>query len=171
MQRIAFTALDQSQENVDAVRRFGGKVYFGDPAREEVMRAAGAESARVLVIALEDMEESLKVAQMVKRRFPHLEVFARARNRRHVHLLMGAGIEAIVRETFFSSLRLTEMLLEKLDVPEEQAERAIALFRAHDERILNETYAIAHDEKQMIQTTQEANQELIDLFESDRSAK
>lgn len=171
MQRIAFTALDKSQEQVDVVRRFGSKVFFGDPSREEVMRAAGAENARVLIIALDDMETSLSVAQMVKRKFPHLEVFARARNRRHVHLLMAAGVEAIVRETFFSSLRLSEMILEKLDIPADQAERAIALFRSHDERILLETSAIFHDEQQLIQTTQEANQELIDLFESDRSAE
>ena len=146
MQRIAFTALDKSQEQVDVVRRFGSKVFYGDPSREEVMRSAGADSARVLVIALDDMEASLKVAQMVARKFPHLQLVARARNRRHVHQLMGAGVETIVRETFFSSLRLTELLLEKLDIPAEQAERAIALFRTHDERMLNETYAIAHDE-------------------------
>jgi monovalent cation:proton antiporter-2 (CPA2) family protein len=169
MQRIAYVALDKSQAQVDIVRRFGNKVYFGDPSREEVMRAAGAEQARVLVIALDDMEASLQVAQMVRRKFPHLHVIARARNRRHVHLLMGAGVEAIVRETFFSSLRLTELLLEKLDIPAAQAERAIALFQAHDERILTETYAIAQDENQLVQTTQEASQELMDLFESDQS--
>ena len=169
MQRIAFTALDKSQEQVDVVRRFGSKVFYGDPSREEVMRSAGADNARVLVIALDDMEASLKVAQMVARKFPHLQLVARARNRRHVHQLMGAGVETIVRETFFSSLRLTELLLEKLDIPAEQAERAIALFRAHDERMLNETYAIAHDENLLIQTTQDANQELLDLFESDQN--
>jgi CPA2 family monovalent cation:H+ antiporter-2/glutathione-regulated potassium-efflux system protein KefB len=171
MQRIPFTALDKNQEQVDVVRRFGNKVYFGDPSREEVMRAAGAETARILVIALEDMEASLSVAHMVKRKFPHLEVFASARNRRHVHLLMGAGIENIVREMFFSSLRLTEILLEKLGIPEDQAGRAIALFSDHDERILTETYAVANDEQQIIQTTQSANQELQDLFESDSSDK
>jgi CPA2 family monovalent cation:H+ antiporter-2/glutathione-regulated potassium-efflux system protein KefB len=171
MQRIGFTALDRSQEQVDVVRKFGSKVFYGDPSREEVMRAAGAETARVLIIALEDMESSLAVAQMVKRKFPHLRVFARARNRHHVHLLMAAGVEDIVRETFFSALRLTELALDGLDIPEEQAARAIALFRAHDEKILRETYEIAHNEKAMIQTTQEASQELLDLFESDRMEK
>jgi monovalent cation:proton antiporter-2 (CPA2) family protein len=171
MQRISFTALDKSQEQVDVVRRFGSKVFFGDPSREEVMRAAGAENARVLVIALDDIESSLNVAQMVKRKFPHLEVFARARNRHHVHLLMAIGVEAIVRETFFSSLRLSEMILEKIDIPVDQAERAIALFLSHDERILKETYAIFDDEQRVIQTIQEATQELADLFESDRSAE
>ena len=171
LQRIPFVALDKSQEQVDVVRRFGSKVYFGDPTREEVMRAAGAEDARILVLALDDVEASLKAAQRVKRKFPHLQVLARARNRRHVHLLMGAGVEQIVRETYFSSLRLTELALERLDIPNHEAARAIALFREHDERILRETYAVSHDEKQLIQTTQEANQELRDLFESDRQTE
>ncbi len=170
MQRIAFVALDKSQEQVDVVRRFGSKVFFGDPAREEVMRAAGAEQARVLFIALDDMEAAIGVAQMVRQKFPHLKIVARARNRRHVHQLMAAGVETTVRETFFSSLRLTELLLEQIGVPSSQAERAIALFRAHDERILGETYAIANDEKQLAQTTQDAQRELLDLFESDQSA-
>ena len=169
MQQIRFVALDKSQEQVDVVRRFGAKVFFGDPSREEVMRAAGAEEAKVLVIALDEMEAALAVAQMVRRKFPHLQIVARARNRRHVHLLMGAGIETIVRETFFSALRMTELLLEKLDVPEAQAERAIDLFRDHDEMRLTETYAIANDEGKLIQTAQEANKELRDLFEADRS--
>jgi monovalent cation:proton antiporter-2 (CPA2) family protein len=170
-QRIRFTALDKNQEQVDVVRRFGSKVFFGDPSREEVMRAAGAETAKVLVLALDDMDESLKTAQMVKRKFPHLTLVARARNRHHVHLLMAAGVEHIIRETFFSSLRLTEMVLEQMDMPAEQAARAVALFQAHDERILAETYAIAHDETKLIQTTQEATQELRDLFESDQNYK
>jgi len=170
MQRIAFVALDKSQEQVDVVRRFGAKVFFGDPTREEVVRAAGAEQARILIIAMDDMESSLQLAQMAKRKFPHLTLLARARNRRHVHLLMGAGVEHIVRETFFSSLRLTELALEALDVPEAQALRAIALFREHDERILHETYAIASDENRLMQTNQEAAVELRDLFESDQQA-
>jgi CPA2 family monovalent cation:H+ antiporter-2/glutathione-regulated potassium-efflux system protein KefB len=171
MQRIAFTALDKSQAQVDVVRRFGSKVFYGDPAREEVMRAAGAEDAKVLVIALEDMDEALNVARMARRKFPHLKIFARARNRRHVHLLMACGVESIVRETFFSGLRLTELVLEGLDVPEPVALRAIALFREHDEKILHETYAIANNEQQLIQTIQDSSQELLDLFESDREAR
>src|ERR1700710_923457 len=154
LQRIAYVALDKSQEQVDIVRRFGNRVYYGDPTREQVMRAAGAEHARVLVLAMEDMEASLQVAHMVRVKFPHLQVLARARNRRHVHLLMGAGVQVIVRETFFSSLRLTELLLEKLDVPQAQSERALALFREHDERLLTETYAFAQDEQQLIQSNQ-----------------
>jgi CPA2 family monovalent cation:H+ antiporter-2/glutathione-regulated potassium-efflux system protein KefB len=169
-QRVPFTALDKNQEQVDVVRRFGSKVFFGDPSREEVMRAAGAEAAKVLVIALDDMDASMKTAQMVKRKFPHLKVIARARNRHHVHLLMAAGVEQIIRETFLSSLKLTALTLEALDISPQRAERVVALFAEHDEQILQQTYAVADDESQLIQTTQQAAQELRDLFESDQGA-
>ncbi|WP_026440394.1 monovalent cation:proton antiporter-2 (CPA2) family protein [Acidocella facilis] len=169
MQKIRYTALDRSSTQVDFVRRFGVRVFYGDPTREELMRAAGAESAKVLVIALDDMEASVRVAEMVRRKFPQLRVIARARNRNHVHALMGAGVDHFVRETFFSSLRLTEIVLEALDVPEAQAKRAIELFRRHDDQILHETYAYGNDEGRLIQTAQEAAKELQDLFETDQS--
>ncbi len=167
MQRIPFTALDRDPGQVEVVRRFGEKVYFGNPTREEVMRAAGAETARVLVVALDGMDESLLVVEMAKRHFPHLSILARAHNRRHAHRLMDVGITGIVRETFFSSLRLSEMVLERLEVPAESAHRAIELFREHDERTLEETHAVAHDEQQLIQSTHQAAQELMELFETD----
>ncbi len=169
MQKIRFIALDRSSEQVDVVRRFGTRVFYGDPAREEVMRSAGAESAKVLVIALDDMEACVAVAEMVRRKFPQLRVVARARNRHHVHRLMGAGVDLFVRETFFSALRLTEIVLDELEIPDAQAKRALELFREHDDRILHETYAIGNDEGQLIQTTQEAAKELQDLFETDQS--
>ncbi len=142
-------------------------VAFGNPTREDVLRAAGAETARVLVIALDEMDETLQVAEIAKRHFPHLAIFARARNRHHTHLLMDLDIAGIIRETFYSSLRLTEMVLDALDVPPETARRSIELFREHDERNLIETYAIAHDEQQLIQSSQQAAQELMELFEAD----
>jgi CPA2 family monovalent cation:H+ antiporter-2/glutathione-regulated potassium-efflux system protein KefB len=168
MQNIAFTALEKNSAQVDVVRRFGNKVYFGNPAREDVLRAAGAETAKILVVALDDMEETVAVVEMAKRHFRHLTIFARARNRRHAHRLMDIGITGIIRETFFSSLRLTELVLEALDVPAELAHRAIELFREHDERTLIETQAIAENEQQLIQSTQQAAQELMELFEADR---
>jgi monovalent cation:proton antiporter-2 (CPA2) family protein len=167
MQRIDFTALDKDPHQIEVVRRFGNKVYFGNPTREEVLRAAGGETARVLVVASDEMDETLQVAEMAKRHFPHLLIFARARNRHHAHLLMDLDIAGIIRETFYSSLRLTEMVLDALDVTPNTAGRAIELFREHDERNLIETHAIAHDEQQLIQSSQQAAEELKELFEAD----
>ena len=171
MQRIPFTALDKDSAQVEVVRRFGNRVYFGNPTRKEVLRAAGAETARVLVVALDDMDEIMTVVELAKRHFPNLAILARARNRHHVHLLMDLGITGIVRETFFSSLRLTEMVLGSLGIPEKDAHRAIEIFRDHDERTLIETQAVAHDEHQLIQSTQQATEELQELFEADRDER
>ena len=167
MQRIPFTALDKSLAQVEVIRRFGGKVYLGNPAREEVLRAAGADSARLLVVALDDMDEGLRLIDIARRHFPHLVILARARNRHHAHLLMDRGVQGIVRETFFSSLRLAEMLLDRLGIPPDAVRRAIEIFRALDERTLEETQAIAHDEGKLIQSAQEAADELRQVFESD----
>jgi CPA2 family monovalent cation:H+ antiporter-2/glutathione-regulated potassium-efflux system protein KefB len=169
MQNIPFTALEKDAVQVEVIRRFGNKVYFGNPAREEVLRSAGAETARVLVVALDDMDEAMAVVEMAKRRFGHLMIFARARNRRHAHRLMEVGIAGIIRETFFSSLRLTEMVLHALDIPPESAKRALELFQEHDERTLLETLDIAGDEQKMIQSTQQTAQELMELFEADQN--
>jgi voltage-gated potassium channel Kch len=153
------------------VRRLGNKVYLGNPTREEVMRAASADTARLLVVALDDMDESLRVVEMAKRHFPRLAILARARNRHHAHLLMDRGVTDIVRETFLSSLQLSEMVLGALDIDPATVRRAIDLFRDHDERTLIETQVIAHDEMQLIQSTQQAAQELMELFEADRDER
>lgn len=169
MQKIRFTALERSQSQIDIVRRFGSRVYYGDPTREEVMRAAGADKAKVLLLAIDNVEDSVRIAAMVRRRFPDLHIVARARNRHHVHLLMGVGVSQFVRETFFSSLKLSELVLKDLDIPAEQAERAIHIFAERDELMLHESYSIANDEQKMIQTVQETNRQLQDLFETDES--
>jgi len=133
-----------------------------------VLRAAGAGQAKLLVVALDDTEEALALADMAGRHFPHLVVLARARNRRHAHLLMDRGITRIVRETFFSSLRLSEMAMEELGVPAAEIERTVRVFREHDERQLRASHAIYLDETRLIQSAREAAQELAELLEADR---
>ena len=165
---IPFTALEKDPGQVEVVRKFGNKVYYGDPTRAEVLRAAGAETARLIVVALDNMEATIHVVEVVRRAFPQVKVIVRARNRRHAHLLMDLKVDGIVRETFHSSLRMSTMVLEALDVPSSEARRAVELFREHDERMLIKTHAIYDDEHQLIQTTQQATAELEEVFEADR---
>ncbi len=165
---IAFTALERNQGQVEVVRRFGNKVYFGDPTRAEVLRAAGADQAKLLVVLLDDMEAVLRTVEVAKRNFPQLKILARARNRRHAHLLMDRGVDGLVRETFLSSLMLAEKALTELGIDADAAARAVALFRDHDEQTLVSSHAIYRDEQKLIQTTQDATAELESLFEADR---
>lgn len=168
MHGIAFTALERDPGQVDVVRRFGNKVYFGDPTRADLLRAAGAAQAKLLVVALDNMEDVLRVVDVARRNFPHLKIMARARNRRHAFLLMDRGVDGLVRDTFHSSLKMAEDSLIELGISREEAERSVALFREHDERTLQETHAIYRDEQQLIQSTQQATEELMALFEADQ---
>ncbi|HEX6013922.1 MAG TPA: monovalent cation:proton antiporter-2 (CPA2) family protein [Geminicoccaceae bacterium] len=165
---IPFTALEMSHEQLDVIRRFGHKVYFGDPSRLDLLRSAGAERARVLVVAVDDVELSLKIVDTARRHFPHLRIVARARNRRHAHHLMDRNVRAIVRETFHSSLVLTRRVLEAVGLPAAEIERVVETFREHDERQLVRQHAIHADEQQLIQSAKQAAEELRGILREDR---
>jgi Kef-type K+ transport system membrane component KefB len=170
MHGIGFTALERDPGQVDVVRRFGNKVYFGDPTRPDVLRAAGAESAKLIVVALGDMEAVLSTVDVAKRNFPNLRILARARNRRHTFLLMDRAVDGLVRDTFHSSLELGRLALTSLGIDDGAAARSVDLFREHDERTLAESHAIYRDEARLIQSTRDAADELASLFEADKPA-
>ena len=170
MHGIAFTALERDLGQVDVVRRFGNKVYYGDAARPDVLRAAGADRAKLLIVALDDTDRNLRTVETAKRNHPNLTILARARNRHHAHLLMDRDVDGLVRDTFHSSLRLAELSLTALGIDPAAAARAVALFRENDEANLLATHAIYRDEAQLIQSAQQAAEELTALFEADRES-
>jgi glutathione-regulated potassium-efflux system protein KefB len=167
MRHQSFTALDSSQTHVDFVRRFGNKVYYGDASRLELLRAAGAATARILVLALDDVEASIRTAVLAREQFPGLKVFARARNRQHAFALMDAGVSVIVRETYSSSLEMAGRVLEALGDSPAAARAAVHRFREHDEATLAAQYQVKEDETKFLATSREAAQQLEKLFESD----
>jgi monovalent cation:proton antiporter-2 (CPA2) family protein len=171
MHGIAFTALERNQGQVDVVRRFGSKVYFGDPTRPDMLRAAGADQAKLIVVAMDDMEAVLRTVEVAKRNFPNLAILARARNRRAAYLLMDREVDGQIRDTFLSSLELARMALVQLGIEAKAAEDAVTLFRSQDEKNLIETHAIYRDEKQLIQSVQQAAEELTSLFEADQAGR
>jgi glutathione-regulated potassium-efflux system protein KefB len=164
---IPFAALERDAEQVDFVRRFGNQVFYGDATRLDLLRAAQADKAEIFVIATENPEENLRTARMLKRHFPHLRVFARARNRQHVFRLMDLNIEGIVRDTFFSSLEIARHVLEALGYDPATAAEHLRRFREHDERVLASQYPVYDDETALLQTTKEAREDLQRLFEVD----
>src|SRR5262249_54288633 len=100
--RIPFTALEASQAQVDFGRRFGNKVCYGDASRLELLRAASTDKAHVFVLAIDDVEASVRAAETMRKHFPHVKVYARARNRQHAFRLMDCGVRYLIRETFLS---------------------------------------------------------------------
>ena len=165
---LPFTALEASYQQVDFVRRYGSnKVYYGDASRLELLEAAKVGEARLFVLAIDDVEASVKTAAVVRRHFPDLPIVARARNRVHVHRLRDLGVGVIYRETFRTSLDMAHQALLRLGFGVAAAGRAVALFRQHDEEQLDTQYAIHHDEAQLMQSAKEAAEQLRELFESD----
>lgn len=167
-QKISFVALDTSVESIEFSRSFGHlPVFYGDPLRPEILRAAKVEQAEYFVIATDDPEINIKTAELVHRLFPHVKIIARARNRQHVHRLVDHGAQA-VRETYYSSLEITRRTLVGLGLSQSQADARINRFKRHDEQVLQAQHAIYDDEAKVMQTAQEARAELARLFESDR---
>jgi monovalent cation:proton antiporter-2 (CPA2) family protein len=169
MAGIPFTAIEASFQQVDFVRRFGNKVYYGDASRLELLESARARDAKLFVLAIDDVEASVKTAAVVRKNFPNLPILARARNRVHYYRLRDLDIdrEAIEREIFLSSLETARQALELTGMDATQVARAVALFKEHDEKLMDEQYAVRQDETQLIQTTAQAAAQLQEVFEAD----
>jgi glutathione-regulated potassium-efflux system ancillary protein KefC/glutathione-regulated potassium-efflux system protein KefB len=121
------------------------------------------------VLAIDDVEASVKTAEVVRKHFPDVPILARARNRVHVFRLRDLGVKHIWRETFPASLEMAREALLSLGFDAAASDRALSLFRQHDERQIEAQYAVQHDEAQLIQSAKEAAEQLQGLFEADRA--
>ena len=128
--------LDHSPSQIDLLRRFGNKVFYGDAARQDLLVAAGANDAQLLVIAIDDADKVLEIATLAQKNHPHLKIVARAVDRRHAYQLMHIGITTFKRETFDSALNLGVEVLTLLGNDSADAKRAGEIFAQHDEESL-----------------------------------
>jgi glutathione-regulated potassium-efflux system protein KefB len=165
--RIPVTALDSNPEQVDFVRKFGTQIYYGDASRPEILEAAQTGRARAFVLAIDDVEASLRTARMVRRNYPHVPIYARARDRRHIHRLMDEGVKVMRRETFLASLDLTREVLRGLGLPEREVRHTVDTFRAMDRKRLYEDYKHYTDLEKLQESNQSYAQELEELFAKD----
>ena len=167
-QRIPFVALEHSPEQIEDMRRFGSRIYYGDPTRPELLRAAGAQHVKAFVIAVDDTETNIKATRLIRRMYPKALIFSRARNRQHAWRLMDLGAEAF-RETFGSSIELGEQVLVAVGLSPETAAEHVRRFRAHDEKLLRAQHLVYDDDAAVVQTARDARTDLEKLFEADVS--
>ena len=167
---VGTTVLDYKPSQIDMVRRFGYKVFYGDASRLELLHSAGAEEAKLFVLAVDDREKAIEIARTVRKNFPDLKIIARSFDRRHSYDLMKAGVNVIQRETFGSALELGESALKLLGFHGYQAHRAALTFKHHDEKHVAELYELleTHDEKSLIEETKQKNQDLLELLRTDQ---
>eukprot|EP01031_Cornospumella_fuschlensis_P016948 gene16948-20728_t len=132
-QRVPFLALDTSVETIELSRSLGRMpIFYGDPLRPEILRAAKVDKAEFFIIATDDPVTNLKTTELERRLYPHLKIISRARDRQHVHQLLDLGALP-VRETFYSSLEMSRQVLIGMGLDEEQANARIRRFQRHDE--------------------------------------
>ena len=166
--RFPITVLDHSPTQIDLLRRFGWRVFYGDASRLDLLHAAGAERARLLVVAVDDPSKSLEIVELARKHFPRLEVLARAFDRQHAYALIRLGVRVIRRETFGSALEMGVDALERLGMHPHRAHRAAHTFRCHDEAALREVAALDGDDAARIARSRQLSEELERLLQSDR---
>ncbi len=166
-----YTALDASPEHIDFVRKFGNKAYYGDASRLDLLRAARADQARAFVLAIDDVEASVRTAAVVKRAFPGLPIFARARNRDHAYRLMDLGIETLNRETFWSALKMAEEVLVSLGSTRDDAQAIADTFQRADHDILRRQHLVHHDQAALIQAAKDSRAELQAVMAQDAARR
>lgn len=166
-QRVPFVALDTAVEAIEFSRSLGSMpIFYGDPLRPEILRAAKVDQAEFFIIATDDPQTNLQTAELVSRLYPHIKIIARARNRQQVHRLLDLGVVPI-RETFHSSLEMSRQALLGLGLSEEQAGARIRRFQRHDEAVLEAQHQVHNDLSAVVQTAREARAELETLFDAD----
>jgi len=167
---VRATVLDHDSDQVELLRRFGHTVFYGDASRLDLLHAAGAGSARVLVVAVDDPDKVLEIVALARTHFPHLTILARAFGRTEAYDLLDAGVELVYRETFESAVRLGADVLREVGFHAHDAHRRALAFRRLDERFLREMREHRHDEAAYVHEAKRRLEALEALLQADREA-
>ena len=167
---LSATVLDHDAEQVEGARRFGWRVHYGDATRLDVLRTAGAASARVFVLAIDDVAQSIAVARLVREHFPRLTIVARVRNVSHYYEMRNLGVEIVERETLDSALMSARSVLQLMGFRPHQARTLALRFRAHTIEQLELMRPHSGDEQKLIALSKQGRQQLEQLFAQERAA-
>ena len=170
-QGIPSTVLDHDADMIEAARSFGYRVFYGDATRLDLLRIAGAATARVLVVAVDDKEQSLKIVDLAHEHFPQLEIVARARDVTHWHELRERGVTLVQRELFESSLRSARSVLELLGHTHEQARQFAWRFRQHNLELFEKMHPHYKDRNQLIAVVKQGRQQLEEQMAQERAER
>ena len=144
------TVLDHDADQVETLAKYGMKSFYGDASRLDLLQAAGAERAKLFVLAIDDEPKALQIIQTIQQEFPHLKILARATSRQHAYEILRLGVDQVYRETLGSALDLSVDALRELGMDERRARRAAEIFRKHDEASVREMAKLPDDDEEYI---------------------
>ncbi len=162
--KIKLTILESDPSQIRLLRKFGYKVYYGDATQVALLRAAGAEKAKAIVICKSDPQKVMQVVALCKRHFPQLKILARARSRVEAYELLNENVDYFSRETFYGALDLGRQTLTSLGMHPYQAKRAESHFKKLDVAMLKELLPLHLDDKALASKAKEARIELEEIF-------
>ncbi|WP_454783965.1 monovalent cation:proton antiporter-2 (CPA2) family protein [Legionella sp. WA2024007413] len=165
-ENIKMTVLEKNPEQIELLRKFGYVGYFGDASRLDMLKSAGAEHAKLLIVAVGNVEANLKIVKLAKQHFPHLKIYARARNRRHAFELHRVGVDYFIRELFDSSLSMTKEIMKFLGYNQEDIQKKATAFKEHDETTLVQSFDFFEKESDLISFSRQAKGELERILQS-----
>jgi CPA2 family monovalent cation:H+ antiporter-2 len=166
---IPFTALDNNADHIEFVKKFGNKVFYGDASRLDLLKTAGIDHARVMLLALDNEEQSLRIAQLMGEYYPGVELVVRAHNRFSVQLFRQLGVKTVIRELAESSLLAADRVLQGYGYSDLAAQRMVQIFRRHDEDALEQSLEFKGDMAALIDQSRHNREYLARLFEQDQS--
>ena len=163
---IPTTILDHDPDQIEAIRRFGYKVYYGDSSRHGVLAAAGADKAKLLIITIDDAEVALNIIEQAQKYFPHLTILTRARNNGHAYEILRRGVPLFRRELYDSALHLGEEALKQLGFGAYRSRNATQVFNAYDQKLLERLYKAEAPEDRRLLSLQ-AREQLEQVLNAD----
>ncbi|VVE79031.1 glutathione-regulated potassium-efflux system protein KefC [Pandoraea sputorum] len=170
-QGVSVTVLDHDPDTIESLRQFGFRVFYGDATRLDLLRIAGVANARAVVIAVDDIDQSLEIADLMREHFPDVPVIARARNVGHLFQLRERGVKHVEREVFESSLRSARSVLETLGWPASEAREATMAFRRANLQLTDEMYPSYQDRNKMIATAKEGRRQFEEQMARERATR
>jgi glutathione-regulated potassium-efflux system ancillary protein KefC len=170
-QGLRVTVLDHDADTVEGLRQFGFRVFYGDATRLDLLRTAGAGSAKAIVVAVDDIEQSLEIVDLVKENFPQARIIARARNVTHLFQLRDRGVTDVEREVFESSLRSARSTLEALGWPAHEARESTMRFRQRNIKLSDEIYPHYKDRAKLIAANKEGRQQFEEQMAREREER
>ena len=165
--KIPFIALDKDPDQIEFLKKFGSKVFYGDASRLDLLRTAGISKVKIILIAIDNDQEALKIAYLVREHFPDIKIIARARNRTSVMNYARIGVNTYVREVFPAGLDAAELLLKAYGFDLEKAKRTVDVFAKHDSKLVEISAIKNLNLQQMIDINEKGKSELQSLFERD----
>jgi voltage-gated potassium channel Kch len=163
------TVLDHDVRQIESLRRFGFKVFYGDASRPDLLEAAGCGNAKLLIVAVDDTDKAVAIVEAAKAHFPNIRILARAYDRRHAYEFLDRGVDDVFRETQGSAVEMGETALAALGYRAYRAHRSARAFKHHDERTLRDLAGVWQDEQTYILQSQQRAEDIQRLLQVDQA--